>query len=142
MSVIGAELGYGQTVEIGDDGSPVVYTALVGVQQFSFSMGRRERVDVTHHASPNSTKESILGLKDSRDISVPLLFVKGSATDTLLRGLHASGAQRQIRFGDTAAVTEEYVVFNGRVADLEYDFPVEGPMTCTVTFLVDAEVVE
>jgi predicted secreted protein len=103
-------------------------------------IGEADEVEVTHMESPNATREFIAGLKTTSDISIPGLYVAGSATDVKIKTLHASGETIQIRFGDVGS-TDNRIVFTGFVKNYTISRPVDGPRTFEIALKVNAEVV-
>lgn len=138
MPLAGVELGYGTTVELSED-SGTTWVKLVGIQDVEIPFGEADEVEVTHMESPNRTREFIGGLKTASDVTIPGLYVKGSATDEKIKTLHASGATIQIRFSDVDDTTNP-IVFTGYVKAYTISRPVDGPRTFELGLKLNAEV--
>lgn len=138
MPLAGVDLGYGTTVEVSEN-SGVSWFKLAGIQDVQIPFGEADEVEVTHMESPNRTREFIAGLRTTSDITIPGLYVAGSATDVKIKTLHGSGATILIRFGDVG--NEETITFTGFVKNYTIDRPVDGPRTFEVALKVNAEVV-
>lgn len=139
MPLAGVDLGYGTTVEFSED-SGATWFKLVGIQDVTIPFGEADEVEVTHMESPNRTREFIAGLKTTSDISIPGLYVKGSATDVKIKTLHGNGNTIQIRFGDVGDAAS-FITFTGFVKNYTIQRPVDGPRTFEVALKVNAEVV-
>lgn len=138
MPLAGVDLGYGTTVEFSEN-SGATWFKLAGIQDVEIPFGEADEVEVTHMESPNRTREFIAGLKTQNDITIPMLYVKDSATDTKIKTLHGSGDTILIRFGDVDDTS--YITFTGFVKNYSIKRPVDGPRTAELTLKVNAEVV-
>ncbi|WP_414896847.1 phage tail tube protein [Rhodovulum sp. YEN HP10] len=92
-----ADIAWGYGVEVAEDAAATTFLELAEVKSVSLPDQQRDEHEATHMKSPNRTKEFRPGLLDPGECSVTMNWVEGSATDTLLIGMKASGNVRQIR---------------------------------------------
>jgi hypothetical protein len=130
-----ATIGYGLTIRIGR-GDPVAWTTLEELKDIEWPQNEADEHEVTHMASPGRTKEFIAGLIDNGEVTIPMNWVPGSVTDTLLSEIQASGelVQIEITAANSGFVPEVYVGFCKRYARMS---PVNGPQTADATFRIN-----
>lgn len=134
----GAVRGTGSTVRAGA-GDPVVWTTLLGVEQFDFPDQSPSELDATHLGSPNDTEEAIPGMKPISVWSVDLHYVPDSDTDTLLTSLESSRDLMQL--GLKAGSADE-VVFGGYVKSyVPKGIGPKGKMMATLSVVVMATII-
>lgn len=133
-----AALGYGSLFSITDTSvSPSVLVDIAEIFNITPPNFEADDVDVTHNQSPNSTRETIAGLKTPGDCSFEMNFVPGSASDVLIRSLLNSGSQR------TCVITFPNLVtwtFLAAVKGYEVSMPTDDRMTATVSMQVSGSV--
>lgn len=95
-----------------------------------------ERVQATHMQSPGRRHEYIAGMIDSGEASFQINWVPGSATDTTIRGLLASGDTEEHTIVFPNGVT---VSFDAQVTGFSKTLPLEDRMTATVTVAISGE---
>ena len=137
MASTDVTIGYGVLVEIGRD-EPVVFTAIVGLADTGFPEAIADKIEATHHQSPNRTKEYIPGLVDNGEVSMTIHWVPGEATDLMLREIHASGEAVQIRFTAPNGGTPE--VFAGYLQSLTPAAPINDLMMYEAGFVINGRV--
>ena len=131
-----AAIGYGTTIAISTNGG-TTFTDVAEVFSITPPSDTVDTVDVTHMASPNATREFVLGLRDPGEASFEMNFVPGSAADTLLQTIRDSRqtVSCRITFPNDATWT-----FSGILTGYEPEVPVDDRMTATVTFKVTGSV--
>lgn len=137
MSSTGVTIGYGSEIAVGR-GDPLAFTVLAGADDFDFPAQEVDDVEVTHHGSPNGTKEFIPGLRDNGEVSFQIHYVPASDTDTVLQAIADSREAVQIRItpanGGTAEYYAAYCKRYGRTA------PVQDKMMAEVSFRINGRV--
>lgn len=133
-----ATIGYGLTIRIGR-GDPLDWTTLEEIKDIEWPQAEADEHEATHMASPNRTKEFIGGLTDNGEVTIPMNWVPGSDSDTLLAELQATGELVQVEFtaANEGAVPEVYIAFCKRYARTS---PVNGPQTADATFRINGRV--
>lgn len=91
MAEEAGKIGYGTIVRVGQGATPT-WTKLAHVTGVTMPEDEIDEIEVTHMESPGRRKQFIAGLIDSGEMTVAMNYLPGSATDTLLRSLKASGA--------------------------------------------------
>ena len=137
MAASQAALGYGSKFLISDNSSPGVYTEIAEVFNITPPSFEADDVDVTHNQSPNSTRETIPGLKTPGDCSFEMNFVPGSSSDVLIRTLLNSGEQRACQIVFPNAETWSFLA---AVKGYEVAMPTDDKMTATVSMQVSGSV--
>ncbi|MFG6080979.1 phage tail tube protein [Paracoccus litorisediminis] len=128
-------LGYGTTVRIGRGATPT-WTPLALLGDIEMPDEQADEVDVTHMQSPGRRKQFIAGLLDSGELSIPMNYIPGSASDTLCKAIKTSGEQVLVEItlpvpsGETA-VPE---VFSGFLKGYARTAPINDKMAATATF--------
>ncbi len=132
------DIGFGVKVEIGQGAIPS-WTELAKVGDVEFPTIEYEEIDVTNMQSANRQKETIRGLADWGDFTVPMKYVPNSATDELLNDILDSGETVKIRI--TVPGTTPYVeTFSGYLKTYARTLPVGEAMECEATFRINAKV--
>lgn len=133
-----ATIGYGLTIRIGRGLTPT-WTALDEIKDIEWPMAEADEHEATHMASPNRTKEFIAGLIDNGEVTIPMNWVPGSATDILLRDLQETGELVQIEFtaANAGSDPEIYVGFCKRYGRTS---PVNGVQTADAIFRINGSV--
>jgi hypothetical protein len=124
-------IGYGSKVRIGLGATPT-WTELEFVGDLEMPDEQVDEIEVTHMQSPGRRKQFIAGLIDGGEVSVPMNYIEGSASDTVLQSIKASGENVQIEITLTAAGTPE--VFAGFLKGYSRTAPVNDKMMATATF--------
>lgn len=87
----------GTLLKIGDGSSPETFTTIPGITQFSPPNQKSDVLDVTALDSPDNTREKILGLIDSGDVTFTLNFDPAQATHGPSTGLMHDFNERTLR---------------------------------------------
>ena len=127
-----AKIGYGSVFEISTD-SGSNWTTIAEVFNITPPSDTVDVVDATHMASPNRTREFILGLQDPGEASFEMNFVPGSASDAYIQARKAAGVPVLCRITFPNNVTW---TFDGLLTGYAPAVPNEDKMTATVTFKV------
>ena len=128
-----AQTGIGTAVYITKSGSGATRTKLAELKDVSFPEAKADEIDVTNMDSGNS-KEFIGGLIDNGEVSIPMNWIPGSVTDTLLTEIAAS----------RETVTIEFVLPGETTGDAYFAFckgykktsPVNEALTAEATFRI------
>lgn len=133
-----ASIGYGSKFELWDGGvSPSVFVELGEITSITPPNEQTDIIDATHMASPDATREYIMGLTDPGETSFEMNFVPGSVSDELIRAVRATRAAAPCRITFPNGVTWS---FSGLVTGYEPTAPVDDKMTATVTMKVSSSV--
>lgn len=135
-------IGYGSTVRIGRTPSGGGAVAMVELDLIGDIEAPDEQVDevqVTHMKSPGRRRQFISGLIDSGEVSVPMNYIPGSETDTLLRAIKATGEEVLIEF--TLGEDADPETFTGFLKGYGRTAPIDDKMTATATFRLSSSVV-
>ncbi|RJL13691.1 phage tail protein [Paracoccus siganidrum] len=130
-------IGYGSTVRIGRGTTPTfVEIELVG--DLELPDEQIDEVEVTHMKSPGRRRQFIAGLIDSGELSIPMNYIPGSPTDTLLLEIKASGEEviLEITVG-TGGTPEQYSAF---LKGYSRTAPIDDKMTAEATFRISAQI--
>ncbi|MDB6177936.1 phage tail tube protein [Paracoccus sp. Z330] len=125
------QIGYGSQVRIGVGATPN-WTELEFVGDIEMPDEQIDEIEVTHMQSPGRRKQFISGLTDGGEVSIPMNYIPGSASDVLLLGLKASGETVQVEITLTAAGTPE--TYAGFLKGYARTAPVNDKMMATATF--------
>lgn len=140
MSSSGAIRGTGATVRVGVGSTPD-WTTIPGIESFDFPDQTRGELDATHLGSPNDTEEAIPGMRPVATWSVDMHHVPGSAAETLLTGLEASGEAMQLGLKAGGPVATEQA-FAGYVKGyIPKGIGPKGLMMATLSVVVQAKIV-
>lgn len=130
-------LGYGSTVRIGRGAVPdFVELDLVG--DLDLPDEQVDEVETTHMKSTGRRREYIPGLTDGGEVAIPLNYIPGSATDTLLQEIKASGEIVIVEITPSAAGTPEG--YAGFLKGYSRAAPVNDKMTSVATFRLSSRV--
>lgn len=86
MAATAAMIGYGSTFALKATGD-VDFVDLAEVTNITPPSDSIDVIDATHMASPNATREFILGLNDPGECSMEMNFIPGSAADTKIQAV-------------------------------------------------------
>ncbi|SNT76713.1 phage tail tube protein [Paracoccus seriniphilus] len=125
------QIGYGSRVRIGVGETPT-WTELEFVGDIDMPDEQIDEIEVTHMKSPGRRKQFISGLTDGGEVSIPMNYIPGSATDVLLLGLKASGETVQVEITLTETGTPE--IYAGFLKGYARTAPVNDKMMATATF--------
>lgn len=139
MAAALGDIGFGQIIEIDADGSGSTYTKLLEAYVIGMPNPQFDDVEVTHHESPNSTREYVAGLNDSGEITIEMNWVPGSTVDDFI--VAALGAKRSVRITVPAATDQTYT-FLGVIKGYERMAPLDDRKTATVTIRVAGAVTQ
>ena len=87
MAESNALASFGTIFQMGDGGSPEVFTGIAELRDIDGPGMTLGTVEVTHHLSPNAFKEKMATLKDMDDVTFELGFVPTDPTHDLTTGL-------------------------------------------------------
>lgn len=126
---------FGTQLQIGDGGTPENFTTIVEVRDISGPGVQLDTVEVTHHLSPDATREHRPTLKDLTEVTFDIAFVPTEATHGLSTGLLNDWENRTKRnfrlvFTDTGVTTW---AFSGYVTGFEITSALEDVYMASVT---------
>ncbi|MER5171589.1 phage tail tube protein [Thioclava kandeliae] len=130
-------IGFGSTVRIGRGETPN-WTELALVGDIDMPDEQIDEIETTHMKSPGRRKQFISGMTDGGEVSIPMNYIPGSASDLLLQEIKASGEVVLIEITLTADGTPE--TFAGFLKGYARTAPVGDKMTCEATFRLSEEV--
>lgn len=133
MAATEAIIGYGSTFALGDGADPEVFTPLAEVFDITPPSDAVDVIDATHMASPNATREFIIGLNDPGECSFEMNFIPGSTADVAIQAVRAARERVNCRITFPNDVTWD---FAGILTGYEPAAPTDDKMTATVTFKV------
>jgi hypothetical protein len=136
-SITGVKIGHGFTVRFGVGATPA-FSEIKGFEDITFPEAARADVDVTHNKSPNSTEESIPGLKPSVDWTATMLYVQGSADDVLIDGLYNSGDSFVLEITPPGGTPVQWRAF---VKNYVPSLPVKAAMKAQVVLRINERIV-
>jgi len=125
------KIGYGSKVRIGRGVTPT-WTELAFIGDLEMPDEQIDEIEVTHMQSPGRRKQFIAGLTDGGEVSIPMNYIEGSATDTLLQAIKASAENVQIEITLTADGTAE--TYAGFLKGYARTAPINDKMMATATF--------
>lgn len=133
----GVTIGLGTVVRIGEDDGQggTTWTQLLGIEDVTFPAAEFDEVKATHMQS--TAHEYIPGVLDNGTVTIPLHYVPGSDTDTLLR--RVNGTEVQVEF--TAANGGDAETFWCVVLKYARTAPVEDKMTAELSLRINGSVV-
>lgn len=131
-------IGYGSTVRIGRGATPTWFE-LANVGEIEAPDEQVDDVEVTHMKSPGRRKQYIAGLIDSGEVGVPMNYIPGSPTHTLLNEIKASGEEVLIEF--TLGEGADPETFSGFLKGYARTAPVDEKMMATATFRLSSYIV-
>lgn len=134
-----AAIGYGSAFAVESAAGSASYTPLAEVTDITPPSESVDVIDVTHMASPDSTREFIQGLMDPGEVSLEMNFDPGGSTDDFIRAWRSSRETRscKITFPNSAVWT-----FSAFVTGYEPQIPLDGKMTATLTCKVTSSVID
>ena len=132
------KIGYGSTVRIGRGPTPT-WTELALIGDLELPDEQVDEVEVTHMKSPGRRKQFIAGLIDGGSVTIPMNYMPGSATDTLLLEIKASGEEVILEITPSATGTPE--AYASILTGYARSAPINDKMTAEATFRLN-EVVE
>ncbi|MEW9808598.1 phage tail tube protein [Mesorhizobium sp. ZMM04-5] len=127
-----AAIGYGSVFEVSTNGGSS-WTEIAEVFSITPPSDTVDVIDATHMASPNRTREFVLGLQDPGEASFEMNFVPGSASDAYIQARKAAGVavKCRITFPNATIWT-----FDGLLTGYVPAVPNDDKMSATVTFKV------
>jgi len=138
MAVSQAALGYGSTFALEDKTvSPSVSVQIAEIFNITPPNFEADDVDVTHNQSPNTTRETIAGLKTPGACSFEMNFIPGSASDVILRAALNAADQRICIITFPNLVTWTFIA---AVKSYEVSMPTDDRMTATVGMQVSGSI--
>lgn len=130
-----ARIGHGSSFSLGatDNTGTTTYTALAEVTDITPPSDNIDVIDVTHMASPNATREYVLGLNDPGECSFTINFVPGTGADATLQAWRAARNVRSCRINFPNGVRW---TFDGILTGYSPTVPTGDKMTADVTIKV------
>lgn len=127
----------GFTFEIGNGDSPLTYTAVGEISNFSGFDGQAAEIDVTHLQS--TAKEFLMGLQDFGSFSLDANYLPSDAGQVLMRAGKTSRAVQDFRatFSDSSTATFQGFVLSATTSggvDSKVDTSFSIRITGVVTF--------
>ncbi|WP_340109460.1 phage tail tube protein [Pikeienuella sp. HZG-20] len=138
------QIGYGFKVRVGVGEAPA-WTALQLVGDIDMPDEQVDEIDVTHQDSPGRRRQFIAGLIDGGEVSIPMNYIPGNATDTVLLAIKASGEEVQLELTlppTTAGGTGQTETYAAFLKSYARSAPIADKMTATATFRLSAQIVE
>jgi hypothetical protein len=126
----------GFALAIGNGDSPLTYTDVGEVTNFSGFDGQAAEIDVTHLQS--TAKEFLMGLQDFGNFNVDTNYLNGDAGQVLMRAAKTSRAIQDFRltFSDNSTATFQGYVLSAPVSggvdnkvDGSFNIRITGPVT-------------
>lgn len=136
MAETNAISSFGTKIQQGDGGDPTeAFTDIGEIRDINGPGMKLDTIEVTHHLSPNATREWRPTLKDLGEVSFEIAFDPANGTHDATTGLwkdHADRTKRNFRlvFPDAAATTFEFAAY---VTGIDFKAPVEGIITADIT---------
>lgn len=134
MAATQARIGLGTKVFVTRAAEGSVKTELGEIKDITWPSATADEIDVSHMGSPGGIKEYIQGMKDLGEVAIPMNWIPGSATDTLLEEITASGERVTLEFllkGDTEG--ESFLAFSKGYSK---EAPVNEALTAEITFRI------
>lgn len=127
----------GTKVEIGNGDSPLTYTEVKEVTNFSGFDGQAAEIDVTHLQS--TAKEFIMGLQDNGSFQMDLNFIADDTGQDAMRAARASREKQDFRLtmSDGTIFT-----FQGYVLSAPISGGVDAKVDTSFTIRITGDVVE
>lgn len=99
------DIGYKDTIEYGDGGSPEVFTSVFQVVKITPAEASVKQVDMTHLESPGRANESMAGFSEFGEIQATAIYDPSNATHGQLFTDRANGTTRnwRIRLKDSVS---------------------------------------
>ena len=134
---------FGTILQKGDGGSPEVFTNIAEIRDIDGPGCELGTVEVTHHLSPDATREFMATLKDLQDLSFEMAFIPTEATHDLTTGLMADWKNRTKRnfrmvFTDATTTWE----FAGFVTSFSISAQLENVYLANVTIKLTGAITE
>lgn len=130
-------IGYGSSVRVGRGATPT-WTEIELVGDIGLPDEQLDEVEITHMKSPGRRRQFIAGLIDGGEVTVPMNYIPGSPTDTLLHELKASGEEVILEFTITeGGVPEQYSAF---LKGYSRAAPIADKMTAEASFRLSAQI--
>jgi hypothetical protein len=135
---------FGTVLQIGDGADPEVFTGIAEVRDIDGPGLELSTIEVTHHLSPDATREHMATLKDLTEISFEIAFIPTGATHDLTTGLMSVWYNRtknnwRIVFTDSGSTTWQ---MSGFVTSFGLGAPVEGILTASCTIKLTGGITE
>lgn len=135
MAASNAILGFGAVLKISDGAESPTFVKIAEVVTVTWPNITSEDVEVTHHESPDRTREYIQGLKDAGEITATINWIPMDASSDMLLGLLSSGAKRQMQVITTNGYQAQFL---GYVKGFESPQDVGSQLQATVTIRVSS----
>jgi len=119
------QIGFGTSFGIGDGASPEVFTLIGELFAVSPVGAEKPLVDMTHHTSPNTFKEWLVGVADGTEITCSANFVASDAGQLLVRTTFDAGVQVNMEVTGPTGAQQETIAFPGIVTAHDVDRPLE-----------------
>lgn len=122
----------GFTFEIAHNDSPLTYTAVSEVTNFSGFDGQAAEIDTTHLQS--TAKEYLMGLQDFGNFQIDVNYLPGDSGQDLMRAAKASRAVKNFRitFSDNSTATFQGYVSSAPISG-GVDSKVDGSFNIRIT---------
>lgn len=127
-------IGFGTLFQIGDGASPEVFTTIGEVFSEITVGATKPLVDVTHHESPNTFREFIVGVAEGDEITVQANWVDNELGQSKVRAGFDAG--QMINFIVRSPSSEEYVYFPGIVTHHDVTRPLDDKQVFNTTIKV------
>jgi predicted secreted protein len=129
MALSKVTIGYGTVVEVGDGGSPEVFSPFGELVSLTPPPYSRDAVDSTHMQSDHKFREFVPGLRDGGEMSFTINFIPGDATSDLVAAHATDDTLTQWRMVfPNAEMWSFFAYLTGFAAEV----PLDGKMSATV----------
>jgi hypothetical protein len=138
MADSGAMIGYHSRIEFETAAGTDAFVDLAEVTDITPPADSVDVVDVTHGASPDSTREAIPGLTDPGEISLEMNFIPGANGDAYIRAWRAARDRRKVRITFPNDIIWTFTAF---VTGYTPATPNEDKLTATLTCKVSGSAI-
>lgn len=128
---------HGTLLKIGDGGGSEVFTTIAEVKDISGPALSWETEDVTNHDS-SKWREHIVTIKEGGEVTFEINYYSATTQDSLRTDMLA-GTKRnfQVVFPTSPAETHAFAAY---ITGIEYDAPVEGVLSQSITLTITGAV--
>lgn len=132
---------FGTLLQIGDGGGPEVFTTIAEIVTMTGPSIAADTIEMTHHESPGSWEEFVIGVLRSGEVSMDLNYIPSDATQNASTGLLADLEAKTLRnfqmiFPDTGSTQFSFSAF---VTGFEPSAPFDDKLGASVTIKLSGE---
>jgi len=130
---------YGSTLQMGDAGTPEVFTTIAEVKDMDFSF-ERDEIEVTSQDSTNGWRQFIPGFRDAGELSFEANWLPTNATHDDVTGLLEQFKDDDCHnFKLILPDTILTIAFTAFVTNFEVDLPLEEQGNLSITLRMTGE---